>query len=330
MPISTRGLGMATNATQNLAQFMAALGAQQAQGIRGLGDTARQIQQDAERRRLAEAAQGQRQQQTDMQQAQMLNAQMADSRQRRMQEEQRAAQLQHVQSLLPQGQQLPVNMPTSALDAMMANLHAQKMQDSRQGFQGQQGDKDRNLSRFLAELRELGMDTRLGVQLRHNESMQDTRLGHSASEGQKDRDSSLQRVKLGLFNTMAENERGRRARAAENAKDRGLRRDLAASGPPPRDYMAEIRERFRLQEEADRKKGIQRSRTEKMKILARLIETMTTEGLEEDETGDLDLKSLTKEFNDLMKGGGTDSGPAPTDMTDEEIQAEIDRRRSGR
>lgn len=232
MPISTRGLGMATNATQNLAQFMAALGAQKAQGIRGLGDTARQIQQDAARRQMAQAAQDQRQQQIDMQQAQMLTDNYAASRKERQQEAQRAALEEHLKAKDPS---VTSGMGSADMRALLGNLHASSMQKGQQDFLAGEGGKDRDLRTFLAKLAEQGQLERQNLRFGHERGMQTERIGHAASEGQKDRDSSLHRVKLNIFNQSAENERGRRARAAENAKDRASSEKIAgmrgASGP---------------------------------------------------------------------------------------------------
>lgn len=227
MPISVQGLGMATNATQNLAQLIAGLGAQQGAGLRAIGDTARQIQQDAARRKMAEAAQAQRQQQIDMQQAQMLNAQMAQSRDRRVQEEQRQAFQQYLQGLQPQGQALPGGLPANALQSMMANLHAQKMQSGQQAFQGEQAGMDRGLSRDLAAQREGGMDRRQTQGFEHQAGMQERSLGAQSEQAKLDRIFSAARDFQNRGAQSLEARRAREARAAEGEADRASAEKIA-------------------------------------------------------------------------------------------------------
>lgn len=227
MPMSIRGLGMATDATQQLAQMVAALSAQKAQSIGGLGDTARQIRQDIDRRGATEALQSQRQQQIDFQQAQAQQAQQQQAQQQAQAEQQRQALAGMVG---PQTGMDASGLGNAPLAAMLQNLHAQGLLDKRQGFQGRESELDRGHSSALADKRERGLSERQGAQITFGKESQERRIGANRDTQRREhtfkgQDSALQRLFAGR----------------ENAADRTQRADLSGKDRASRESVAKMR-----------------------------------------------------------------------------------------
>lgn len=234
MPISTRGLGMATNATQQLAQLVAALSAQKAQGIRGLGDTARQIQQDAARRKAAEVAQGQRQQGIDLQRQQFEQQNANRTADLGRQEQQRQALAQFTSQQMapqaspqqeamgaipglgelsqPQGPDLSKLGP-GALQAIVGNLFRQQAAGAERDFQGEQGALGRQHDMSRLGVLEGGKDSRLGQTLGSQEGMQRTsieekRRAQHAEHMYRGGESARQRAFAGRESGLDRSQRG--------------------------------------------------------------------------------------------------------------------------
>ena len=196
MPISTRGLGMATNATQNVAQLVAALSQQRSQSVRGIGDTIRQAQEGAFRRKMAEEQAARQQQQVDFQQGQALGAQAMAGMDRQKAEQQRQA----LASMVGQqtGQDLS-GLASPAIQAMMQNFQRQQAAQASREHTSSESALDRGHSAGLEATRQSGMDARQRSGLDAGRSNLDTRLaaqreGRMADQTARSREGQLNRL----------------------------------------------------------------------------------------------------------------------------------------
>lgn len=235
MPISTRGLGMATNATQQLAQLVASLGQQQAQGFRGIGDSLRGVQEDAARRKMQQAAHDQRQQQVDLQRQQFEQQNANRSTDLARQQEQQQALAQFVQGQMPMSPQqdataaipglgpvaspqVPASMSQPALMAILRNIYNSAEAQAGRAFQGSENQLDRGHQSGMLDKRETGLNTRHGASIRSSHELQGKAHGHA--EGMLGRR---------LSHTSQENDKNRTLTATEGNLDRGVRTSEGAA-----------------------------------------------------------------------------------------------------